>query len=163
MRRLPQKQKKKKRKILNCSEEQVLQRICPHFNLQLRPPLQKTEPPGRRALRVAAFAGSGWLWRRLSYQSLEDVGLQSAPQEVTLNGTLYSVVPPAGQTCRMREDLPCDESLPTLWSISLAQGGDIVNGGPYLEDYALLETLQRDCWRVRGRRDGNTYVLIETR
>lgn len=69
----------------------------------------------------------------------------------------------------MREDLPCDDPLPKLWSISLAPGGDIVDGGPCLKDFVLLESFKLGascCWRVKesGGDDSITHhVLCETR
>lgn len=74
---------------------------------------------------------------------------------------------------RMREDLPFEEPLPDLWSISLAVGGDLVGGGPRLEDFHVLECLQLELgrsrcryWRVEGVGAHNTssrHVLCEHR
>lgn len=60
----------------------------------------------------------------------------------------------------MREDLPCEERLPKLWSISLATGGDLIDAGPRLEEFDVLEPLQlgesrRRCWRVQGKSTDN--------
>lgn len=73
----------------------------------------------------------------------------------------------------MREDLPSEEPLPDLWSISLAVGGDLVGGGPRLEDFHVLESLQlelgksrRRYWRVESVDEGNSssrHVLCEHR
>lgn len=73
----------------------------------------------------------------------------------------------------MREDLPFEEPLPDLWSISLAVGGDLVGGGPGLEDFHVLESLQLEpgksrhrCWRVESMDECNgssRHVLCEHR
>lgn len=73
----------------------------------------------------------------------------------------------------MREDLPFEDPLPDLWSIRLAVGGDIVGGGPRLEDFHVLEALQlevgksrRRYWRVESVDDHNSssrHVLCEHR
>lgn len=51
----------------------------------------------------------------------------------------------------MREDLPFEEPLPDLWSISLAVGGDLVGGGPRLEDFHVLQSLQLELGKSRRR------------
>lgn len=77
----------------------------------------------------------------------------------------------------MREDLPFEEPLPDLWSISLAVGGDLVGGGPRVEDFHVLESLQlelgksrRRYWRVEsvdernsGSSSSRQHVLCEHR
>lgn len=88
--------------------------------------------------------------------------------------TSYYYIPYHAQsTCvpgrsSMREDLPCEEPLPKLWSLNLAPGGDIVDRGPCLDDFVLVESLQLGesrYWRVkeRGRDDSITHVLCETK
>lgn len=67
----------------------------------------------------------------------------------------------------MREDLPCEEPLPDLWSISLAEGGDIIGDGPRLDEFIVVEPLELGeprCryWRVQ-QGDSEAHVLCETR
>lgn len=80
----------------------------------------------------------------------------------------------------MREDLPCEERLPKLWAISLAEGGDLIDARPRLEEFDVVEPLHLEesrwrCWRVKdknrvkatsgGSRDGggSRHVLSEFR
>ncbi|CAM9554409.1 unnamed protein product [Scytosiphon promiscuus] len=67
----------------------------------------------------------------------------------------------------MREDLPCEEPLPVLWSISLTEGGDVIDEGPHLDEFTVVEALELGeprCryWRVEEG-DSEPHVLCETR
>ncbi|CAM9392619.1 unnamed protein product [Hapterophycus canaliculatus] len=67
----------------------------------------------------------------------------------------------------MREDLPHEEPLPALWSISLAEGGDIIDECPRLDEFTVVQALKLGeprCryWRVEEG-DSEPHVLCETR
>lgn len=83
---------------------------------------------------------------------------------------LFTVVLHA--TRQMREDLPYEEPLPRLWTISLATGGDLIGALPRLEEFDILQPLQFGasrcrCWRVQGNGDvhgtNDRHVLREFR
>lgn len=68
----------------------------------------------------------------------------------------------------MREDLPYEEPLPALWSLSLEPGGDTIDEGPHpVLEFAVVQPLlqlgdDHALWQVEDR-SGERHVLCETR
>ncbi|CAB1104464.1 unnamed protein product [Ectocarpus sp. CCAP 1310/34] len=68
----------------------------------------------------------------------------------------------------MREDLPYEEPLPALWSLSLGPGGDTIDEGPHpVLEFAVVQPLlqlgdDHALWQVEDR-SGERHVLCETR